>query len=133
MLPPRVDNNTGIVHILGDTSDPAIVTQPHLLDEHELQIISATIEVQAAAPAWSLHHGILRYNERYYIPVTSLLLQDLLESLGTMSPHLLDIGLHTMISSPTTQAFPSSILLLEEWPERILPSTTIFFFDGNGQ
>jgi hypothetical protein len=36
MLPPRVDNNTGIVHILGDTSDPAIVTQPHLLDEQEL-------------------------------------------------------------------------------------------------
>jgi hypothetical protein len=44
------------------------------------------------------------YNECYYIPVISLLLQDLLESLGTTSPHLLAIGLHTMMSSPTTQA-----------------------------
>jgi len=29
--------------------------------------------------------------------------------------------------------FPSSILLLEEWPQRILPSATIVFFDNNGQ
>ena len=42
--------------------------------EREIQIISATIEVHAAAPAWSLQHGIIRYNERYYIPVTSPLL-----------------------------------------------------------
>jgi len=31
------------------------------------------------------------------------------------------------------QAFPLSILLLEAWPHRILPSATIIFFDNNGQ
>ena len=103
------------------------------MDERVLQIISTTIEVQAAAKAWSLQHDIIRYNDRYYIPVTSPLLQDLLESLGTTSPHLLAIGLHTTTSTPTTQAFPSSILLLEEWPQRILPSATIIFFGNNGQ
>ena len=65
--------------------------------------------------------------------MTSPLLQDLLESLGTTSPHLLAIGLHTTTSTLTTQAFPSSILLLEEWPQHILPSATIVFFDNNGQ
>ena len=102
-------------------------------DERELQIISTTIELQAAAPAWSLQHGIVRYNERYYVPVTSPLLKDLLESLGTSAPHLLAIGLHTATSSPTTQAFPSSILLLEAWPQCILPSATIVLIDNNGQ
>jgi hypothetical protein len=37
------------------------------------------------------------------------------------------------MSTPTTQVFLSSILLLEEWPQRILPSATITFFDNNGQ
>jgi hypothetical protein len=96
-------------------------------------MINATIEVNAAAPAWSLQDGIIRYNDRYYIPVTSPLLQDLLESIGTTSPQLLAIGLQTTTSSPTTQAFPMSILLLEEWPQRILPPATIIFFDDNGQ
>jgi hypothetical protein len=32
-----------------------------------------------------------------------------------------------------TQAFPSSILLLETWPQCILPSATVIFFDSNGQ
>jgi len=31
------------------------------------------------------------------------------------------------------QAFPLSILLLEAWPHRILPSATVVFFDNNGQ
>ena len=61
------------------------------------------------------------------------MLQDLLESLGTTSPHLLAVGLHSVTSTPTTQAFPSSILLLEEWPQRILPPAMIVFFDNNGQ
>jgi hypothetical protein len=75
-------------------------------------MINTTIEVNAAAPTWSLQGGIIRYNDRYYILVTAPLLQDLLESIGTTSPQLLAIGLQTMTSSPTTQAFPSSILLL---------------------
>ena len=56
--------------------DQEILTQLRVAttEERELQIISATIEVHAAAPAWSLQHGIIRYNERYYIPVTSPLL-----------------------------------------------------------
>jgi hypothetical protein len=57
----------------------------------------------------------------------------MLEMLGTTSRHLLAIGLHTAASTPTTQAFPSSILLLEAWPQRILPSATVVFFDSNGQ
>jgi hypothetical protein len=60
-------------------------------------------------------------------------LQDQLELLGTTSPHLLAIGLHTATSTPTTQAFASRILLLEEWPQLVLPSATIIFFDNNGQ
>jgi hypothetical protein len=76
---------------------------------------------------------IVRHKNRYYILVISPMLQDLLESLGTTSPHLLAIGLHSATSTPTTQVFPSSILLLEEWPQRILPSAMIAFFDNNGQ
>ncbi|KAG0525282.1 hypothetical protein BDA96_06G042200 [Sorghum bicolor] len=43
------------------------------------------------------------------------------------------IGLRTTTSTPTTQAFPSSILLLKEWAQHILSSATIAFFDNNGQ
>jgi len=80
-----------------------------------------------------LRKGVIYYNNRLYIPATSPLLQDTLESLGTTAPHLLAIGLHTTASTPTTQAFPSSILLLEDWPQRILPPATVVFFDSNGQ
>jgi hypothetical protein len=69
-------------------------------------MINATIKVNAVAPAWSLQDGINRYNDCYYILVTSPLLQDLLKSIGTTSPRLLAIGLQTTMSSPTTQAFP---------------------------
>jgi hypothetical protein len=61
------------------------------------------------------------------------LLQDLLESFGSSSLHLLAVSLHTATSTPTMQAFPSSILLLEAWPQRILPFATIIIFDNNGQ
>jgi hypothetical protein len=44
------------------------------MDERELQIISTTIEFNAAAQAWSLQHGVILHNECYYIPVTSPLL-----------------------------------------------------------
>jgi len=133
VLPPSADNtNREISHI---ELDQEILAQPHVVatEEHELEIISATIEVQAAAPAWSLQQGIICYNERYYIPVTSPLLQDLLYSFDSSSPHLLTIGLHIATSTPTTQAFPSSILLLEAWPQLILPFAMIIFFDNNGQ
>jgi hypothetical protein len=43
------------------------------------------------------------------------------------------LGLHTTASTPTTQAFPSSILLLDAWPQCILPSATVIFFDSYGQ
>jgi hypothetical protein len=49
-------------------------------------MINATIKVNAVAPAWSLQDGINRYNDCYYILVTSPLLQDLLKSIGTTSP-----------------------------------------------
>ena len=75
---------------------------------------SATIEVNVVAQAWSLQHGIVLYNERYNIPATSPLLQDLLESLGMTTPHLLAVEFHTAASTPMTQAFPSSILLTED-------------------
>jgi hypothetical protein len=50
-------------------------------------------------------------------------LQDQLELLGTTSPHLLAIGLHTATSTSA----------VEEWPQLVLPSATIIFFDNNGQ
>jgi hypothetical protein len=106
MSPPSPDTSTRVAARI--ELDPEILAQLRLatLDERELQIISTTIEVQAAAPAWSLQHGIVRYNKRYYVPVTSPLLQDLLEMLRTTGPHLLAIDLHTATSSPTMQASP---------------------------
>jgi hypothetical protein len=73
-LPPRVNNNAGIVHILGDTINPAIITQPHLLNEQPLQITSTTIDTNAAAPAWSLQPSVILYNRCYYTPAPSPLL-----------------------------------------------------------
>lgn len=36
-------------------------------------------------------------------------------------------------STPTTHAFPFSILLLQEWPRHVLPSATAVFFNDNDQ
>jgi hypothetical protein len=94
------------------------------MNAHEIHIISATIEVYAAASAWSLQHGIILYRGRYYIPATSPLLQELLEPLGTQ---VLAVSLHTATSTPATQAIPSSVLLIEDWPQHILSSATIIF------
>jgi hypothetical protein len=102
MLPPHIDNNAGIVHIIGDTIDPAIITQLHLRDEQELQITSTTIDVNAAAPTWSLQPSVILYNGCYYTPVPSPLLQESLESMGMITPQLLAVGLHTTTSTPAT-------------------------------
>ncbi|CAD6227103.1 unnamed protein product [Miscanthus lutarioriparius] len=115
-----------------DISDTLVQLRGASTDERELQIIYDTITLQAAAPAWTIREGVIYYNNRLYIPASSPLLQDILESIGTTAPHLPAIGLHTT-SSPTTQAFPSSILLLEAWTQRMLPSATVVFFDNNGQ
>jgi hypothetical protein len=50
----------------------------------------------------------------------------MLESMAQTTPHLLAVGVHTTSSTPTTQAFLLSILLLEDWPQRV-------FFNSNGQ
>jgi hypothetical protein len=73
VLPPRVSYNTRAVVHPNYTTDQAILTQLYLdtMDERELQIISTTIEFNAAAQAWSLQHGVILHNECYYIPVTS--------------------------------------------------------------
>jgi hypothetical protein len=74
-----------------------------------------TIIVNTAAPAWSPQQGIILYNGRYYIPVTSPLLQELLESVGMTTPQLLAVGYHTAASTLAThQVFPSSVLLIED-------------------
>lgn len=114
-LASQTDDNTSAIPHLVDTTDPAIPTQLRLaaLDKQELQIIAATIEVKAVAPTWSLQQGVILYNDRYYIPATSPLLEDLLESLGTTTPQLQAVGLHTAASAPTSHALPSSILLVE--------------------
>jgi hypothetical protein len=111
-----VGYNTIVASHIDSTPDQAILAQLRLAatNERELQIIFATIEVEATALTWSLQHGIVRYNDRYYIPATSPLLQDMLESIGMTTPHLLALGLHIAMSTPTTQAFPLSILLLED-------------------
>lgn len=130
-----IDDNTAPPRSDDIITDPAVLAQLRqaALDEPELQIIAFTIEVKAAAPAWWLQQGVILYNERYYISATSPLLQDLLESLGTTTPHLLVVSLHIAASAPTTQAFPSSIMLIEDWPHRILSSATVSFFDSNGR
>jgi hypothetical protein len=50
----------------------------------------------------------------------------MLESMGKKTPYLPAVGVHTASSTPTRQAFLSSILLLEDWPQRV-------FFNSNGQ
>lgn len=135
MLPLHVNDNTGAAPHLDVTTDPAILTQLRLaaLDKPELHIITATIKVKAAAPTWWLQQGVILYNGCYYIPTTSLLLQDRLESLGTTTPQLLAVSLHITAFMPTTQAFPSSIHIIEDWPHRIVSSATVIFFDSNNQ
>jgi hypothetical protein len=62
-LPPSAGYNTRAgAH---NEPDHEILAQLHLtaMDKRKLQIISATIEVEAATPAWSLQNGIIRYNE----------------------------------------------------------------------
>jgi hypothetical protein len=49
------------------------------------------------------------------------------------TPHLLAVGFHIAASTPTTQAFPSSILPIEDWPQHILPSAIVIFFNSNDQ
>jgi hypothetical protein len=50
-------------------------------DDSKLQIIFATIELQAMALARSLQHGVILYNGCYFIPTTSPLLKGVQESL----------------------------------------------------
>jgi hypothetical protein len=73
---PRIDDNSKTAPTRHDINNPAIIIQLHLaaMNAHEIQIISATIEVNEAASAWSLQHDIILYRGRYYIPVTSPLL-----------------------------------------------------------
>jgi hypothetical protein len=49
--------------------------------------------------------GIICYIDRYFIPVTSPLLQDLLKSIDITTPHILAIGLHKTTASPNTVIF----------------------------
>lgn len=65
--------------------------------------------------------------------MASLLLPNMLELLGTTTPQLLAIGLHTAALVPATRVFPISILLIQAWPQCILPLTTVVFFDSSGQ
>lgn len=62
-LPPPAGNNFRAATSI--ETDQEILAQLRVAttEERKLQIISVTIEVQAAAPAWSLQHGIVRYNE----------------------------------------------------------------------
>lgn len=88
-FPTSVGSNPGAATDLDTVVNTNILAQLWFAatEEHELQIISATIQVQAAALAWSLQHGVIRYNDRCYIPATSPLLQDLLDAWGTTSPN----------------------------------------------
>ena len=71
------------------------------------------------------------YNGRYFLPATSPLLPELLEYLNTTNLRLLVVGFYNP-SRATTPAFPNSILLTRQWPQHIVPATTIFFFDEIG-
>ena len=48
------------------------------------------------------------------------------------APHLLVVGFYLATLDPAWHAFPSTIQLLEPWPQDPLPSATIIFFDNNG-
>jgi hypothetical protein len=75
-LLPQIGSNTRATAYINSTPDQDILAQLCLaaMNEHELQIISATIEVQTATPAWSLQHSIVHYNDRCGIPATSPIL-----------------------------------------------------------
>jgi hypothetical protein len=144
---PVASTSTDRLHAIHSTPTSDTNDDPHCIDitdiliqlriasgdERELQIIYDTIAVQAAAPAWTIREGIIYYSDRIYLPTTSPLLQDALESLDTTSPNLLAVGFHSATSDPALQLFSSSILLLEPWPTHPLPSSSIVFFDNSGQ
>ena len=88
---------------------------------------------KVARSNWYMEQGMIFYNGHYYLPATSSpLLPDLLESLHATNIWLMAIGFYT----PTrviTSAFPNSILLTRDWPQHILLSAIICFFDDNGR
>jgi hypothetical protein len=71
---PRIDDNSKTAPARHAINNPAIITQLHLAAMNEIQIISATIVVNAAAPAWSPQQGVIFYNGCHDIPTTSPLL-----------------------------------------------------------
>jgi hypothetical protein len=71
---PRIDDNSKTAPARHAINNPAIITQLHLAAMNEIQIISATIAVNAAAPAWSPQQGVIFYNGCHDIPTTSPLL-----------------------------------------------------------
>jgi hypothetical protein len=102
-LLPLVNYNTRTTMYSGDTTDTGSLPQLHLAvtDDCELQITFTTVEDHAAALAWTLQHGLINNDDRYYMQVSSPLLQDLLEPPGTTTPHPLAIG-------PAQQLRPAS-------------------------
>ena len=116
-----------------DITDVIIKLRMASGDERELQIIYDTITFQAVALAWTIREGIIYYENSFYVLATSPLLQDILDSIGMTASHLLAIGFHSATSDPAWQAFPSSILLLETWPQHQLPAATIALFYDNDQ
>lgn len=88
MFPTSTGRSFGVATDFDTATISDILAQLRLAatEECELQIIFATIEVQAAAPAWSLQHSVIHYNDYYYIPTTSPLLQDLLDAWGDNIP-----------------------------------------------
>lgn len=102
----RAQHSTNITEILVQLWEAST-------EGRKLQIVHDTMMLQAATTAWTIHEGAISYNDRLYMLASPPLLQDVLKSLGTTASHLLALGLHTMTSSLTTQAFPLSILLQE--------------------
>jgi hypothetical protein len=77
------------------------------------------------------------FHRRFYLPTALTLLLGLLVTIlmfrGTTNIQLLVVGFHI---APTmaaiTYTFPTSVLMAHEWPQGILPSTMVIFFDGTG-
>ena len=100
----------------------------------ELRTIALAIINNATSGAWSLDQGILFFDGRFYIPASSPLLPDLLETLllcgHTENLRLLAVGFYTPpLMSAATYNFPASILLTHQWPQGIVPAATTVFFD----
>lgn len=105
-----------------------------ILQLQELCHIALTFGNGTTTPTWSIDQGLLFFDGRFYILVTSPLLPDLLKALllgGPSHMRYLMLGCHPPMTSHHNVT-PSGILLGRAWPQGMVSHTMKIFLDDLG-